>query len=122
MSEGKRERDSATIAFRRWARAGCPEGEEIRRDGSDMERDFRACAAVFVMLEREAVRGRENTAAAEIRRAVEEVYMAEPRRPMRKNEVVMRVRRLAAERYVSERAVYKWLRRARMLWWRVRER
>lgn len=118
----KRERDSATIAFRRWARAGCPRGDEIRQAGADTERDFRACAAVFAILAREEGRGRENSPAGEIRRAVEQVYMFESRRPMRKNEVVMRVRRLATERYVSERTVYKWLRRARMLWWRVRER
>lgn len=108
-----------TEAFRRWARAGCPVGDKIRETGDDTEKDFRACAAVFDVLGRRI--GRDNAAFAEIRRAVEEVYMQEPQRKLRKMEVTLRVRRVALETYVSERQVYAWLARARALWWRYRE-
>lgn len=117
MSERKRARDRATEAFRRWARAGCPRFEKIR-DGRGAE-DLRACAAVFDELERG--RRRANFPAEEIERAVRGVYMEEPRRPMRRTEVTMRVRRLACELYVSERMVYFWLARARALWSRYRD-
>lgn len=121
MSECKRDRDRATEAFRRWARAGCPSIWEIRQDGSDTEKDFRACASVFAMLRKDETWGRENNASAEIRRAVEEVYMEHPERRLRRNEVSMRVRRVACEQYVSERVVYRWLAKARTLWWKFRE-
>lgn len=117
----KRDRDRATEAFRRWARAGCPSQVQIREDGTETEKDFRACASVFAMLQKDEAWGRENNASAEIRRAVLEVYMVYPERKMRKCEVTMRVKRLAMERYVSERQVYAWLARARTLWWKVRE-
>ena len=118
MSESKRMRDKASNAFRQWARAGCPMGANIRKDA--WEADFSACASVFLTLAKDEIRGRENTAAAEIRKAVMGVYMEEPRRPLRKNEVSNRVRRLAQESYVSERQVYAWLARARSLWWKFR--
>jgi len=119
MPGSKRDRDRATNAFRRWARAGCPAAEEIRTvKGAE---DLMACAAVFVMLEKEKLRGRENNAAAEIAKAVREVYMEEPHRPLRKLEVTFRVRRVAAECWVSERQVYTWLARARSMWWAYRE-
>lgn len=121
MPGKKRDRNRATEAFRRWARAGCPGHHQIRQDGSDTERDFRACASVFMMLEREKAWGRENSAASEIRRAVTEVYMVDPERRMRRQEVTMRVRRFAVENFVSERQVYIWLAKAREMWWRCRE-
>ena len=121
MSESKRMRDKATDAFRRWARAGRPVGRAIRADGSDTEADFRACAAVFALLEKQQIRGRENSAAGEIRRAVEEVYMREPERSLRKLEVTLRVRRIAVEGWISERQVYAWLAKARSLWWKCRK-
>ena len=124
MSGSKRDRDRATEAFRRWARAGCPGVDQIK-DVKGAE-DLRACVAVFEELKEESDMahrgaGRMNTAAADILRAVRKVYMEEPDRPMRKLEVTMRVRRLAVESYVSERRVYEWLARARSLWWRARK-
>lgn len=120
MSGTKRDRDLASEAFRRWARAGRPETVQIRQDGSDTARDYAACAAVFDALKREETWGRENSPAREIRRAVEDVYMVDPERRIRKNVITMRVRRFASDRYVSERLVYIWLARARKMWWEFR--
>lgn len=121
MSGKKQMRDRATEAFRRWARAGKPGFDAIREDGSDTERDFRACASVFAMLSRDEIWERKNSPSAEIRRAIEQIYMVEPFRALRKQEVSLRVRRLATDRYVSERQVYAWLAKARSLWWKFRE-
>ena len=96
MSENKRDRARATEAFRRWARAGCPGAYEIRGNTKDAA-DMRACASVFVTLWA-MQRGRKNFAAEDIARAVREVYMIDPCRPMRPGDVTMRVRRLAVER------------------------
>lgn len=121
MSEDKRARDTATAAFRRWAKLGQPDAERIRERGYKGAADLVACCAVFVLLKsRELKRYRSNTAAGEILRAVREVYMEEPMRPLRRQEVTLRVRRLANERYVSERRVYEWLRIARNMWWQYR--
>ena len=69
MSESKRDRDRATEAFRRWARAGCPGPDQIR-DGKGAE-DLRACVAVFAALEeKRAERYRKNFPAFEIMEAV----------------------------------------------------
>lgn len=123
MSEDKRMRDAATAAFRRWARFGCPDAEKIEMAGYKMPEELLACCAVFVVLEqRERRKYRSNTAAGEILRAVREVYMAEPGRPLRRQEVTMRVRRLATERWVSERMVYFWLSQARKLYWEFRRK
>lgn len=120
MSGSKRDRDRATEAFRKWARAGCPVGTAIRATGTDTEADFRACEAVFAALAKDEVRGRENSACREIRKALLDVYMDEPKRPLRRMEVTMRVRRMAVECFVSERQVYAWLARARSMWWKYR--
>jgi len=123
LSGKKRDRDRATEAFRRWARAGCPTPEQIREEkaGHEVAEDFRACAAVFAALERERRRGRENSAAGEIMIAVREVYMEEPFRRLRWQEVSLRVRAVSTEHYVSERQVYNWLARARRMWLMYRE-
>ena len=117
MSESKRDRDRAMGAFRRWARAGCPGPDQIRRNTKGAA-DLLACASVFAMLTSD--RGRKNFAAEDIARAVREVYMIDPCRQMRPGDVTLRVRRLAVERYVSERMVYFWLARARKMWIRAR--
>ena len=119
----RRDRDRATEAFRRWARAGCPPPDQIRVDkvGHEVAEDFRACSAVFAVLEKESRRGRENTAAAEIIRAVRAVYMEEPFRKLLRQEVSHRVQAVATERYVSAREVYNWLARARRMWLMYRE-
>lgn len=123
MSGKIRDRVRATEAFRRWARAGCPEPEQIRTDrvGHEAAEDFRACAAVFAVLDKESRRGRANNPAEEIVRAVRCVYMEEPFRRLRRQEVSLRVRALALERYVSEREVYYWLAKARAMWWKYRQ-
>ncbi len=118
LSESKRMRDKASNAFRQWARAGCPMGANIKK--GVLEADFTACASVFLALAKDEIRGRENTAAREIRKAVMAVYMDEPYRPLRKLEVSNRVRRVALESYVSERQVYAWLAKARGLFWKFR--
>lgn len=122
MSEDKRARDTATAAFRRWAKLGEPDVERIRARGFKGAADLVACCAVFCVLESRALKKyRSNTAAGEIVRAIREVYMEEPMRPLRRQEVTMRVRRLAQERYVSERQVYSWLSQARKMWWEYRK-
>ena len=123
MSEDKRARDTATAAFRRWAKLGCPDVELIRMRKYKGAEDLTACCAVFCVLEsRAAKKYRSNTAAGDILRAVKDVYMQEPVRPLRRQEVTMRVRRLAQEKYVTERMVYLWLHQARKMWWEFRRK
>lgn len=111
MGGKKRDRDRATEAFRRWARAGCPGIGEIK-DTAGAE-DLRACVAVFTDLARVH---RKNDAGKEIARAVEMVYMAEPKRTLRRADITMRVRRAAFLLHADERTVYRWLGIARKLW------
>lgn len=113
MSESKRDRDRATEAFRRWARAGCPGPDQIR-DGKGAE-DLRACVAVFAVLGHSQQR-RANFPGYEIERAVREVYMADPGRKLRKSELSGRVRRVAFCLCADERTVYRWLCAARRMW------
>ena len=113
MSEIKRDRDRATEAFRRWARAGCPGPDQIR-DGKGAE-DLRACVAVFAVLGHSQQR-RENFPAHEIECAVRDVYMAEPTRKLRWAEISGRVRRVAFCLCADERTVYRWLSTARRMW------
>lgn len=114
LSGNKRDRDRATEAFRRWARAGCPGMDEIRRHGGASAGELLACAAVFDALERDT--GRRNRPGPEIVEAVRAVYMRDPGRPLRRSEVTMRARRFAVGHYVSERTVYYWLTIARTMW------
>ena len=112
MSGAKRDRDRATEAFRRWARAGCPPTEKIKNvKGAG---DLRACAAVFAELSSGV--GRANRAWAEIMTAVTEVYMAYPDRPLRRADITLRVRRAAFLISADERSVYRWLAEARRMW------
>lgn len=48
---------------------------------------------------------------------VGEVYFKFPERPLKKNEVTMRVRRAATELYMDERTVYRHLNTAKELFW-----
>ena len=120
MSECKRDRDRATAAFRRWARAGCPDAEEIRNRqhaGRRSQSDLLACALVFALLSDPEFRARSNAAEGrEIMAAVRAVYMADPGRELRRSEISGRVTRFALDHYTAERTVYYWLRRARDLW------
>ena len=95
MGGAKRDRDRATEAFRKWARAGCPDADEMKMGTRKYDADIRACAAVFAMLKEESMMakrgaGRMNTASGEIMHAVRCVYMEEPTRPMRRAEVTMK--------------------------------
>lgn len=119
MSKNKRDRDRATEAFRRWARAGCPELDKIR-DGRGAE-DLRACVAVFDVLGHSQQR-RTNFPAFEIERAVRDVYMEDPGRKLRKSELSMRVRRVAFCLCADERTVYRWLSTARRMWAEFRDK
>lgn len=112
MSGSKRDRDRATEAFRRWARAGCPAVQSIKNTKS--AGDLRACAAVFAELSSGS--GRANRAWAEIMTAVTEVYMAYPDRPLRRSDMTARVRRAAYLLTADERTVYRWLAEARRMW------
>lgn len=130
MSEAKRDRDRATEAFRRWARAGCPGADEIKNGrGSEIcqrqtpevrakressAEDLRACAAVFAELE--SGRGRKNMPREEIADAVRWVYMADPNKPLHRNEITLRARRAAFVLAADERTVYRWLAAARKMW------
>ena len=112
MSGAKRDRDRATEAFRRWARAGCPGADEIKnRRGAE---DLRACVAVFAELE--SGRGRKNMPREEIADAVRLVYLAEPDKPLHRNEITLRARRAAYVLSADERTVYRWLAAARKMW------
>lgn len=117
MSGSKRDRDRATEAFRRWARAGCPAAESIRH--SKGAGDLRACAAVWAELSSGS--GRANRAWAEIMTAVSEVYMAYPDRPLRRSDMTARVRRAAYLLTADERTVYRWLAEARRMWLEYRD-
>ena len=118
MSGSKRDRDRATEAFRRWARAGCPCIDEIR-DGRGAD-DIRACAAVAAELGND--RGRANRAGREIMAAVRTVYMALPDRRLGRSDITLRVRRAAFELCADERTVYRWLGIARRMWMEYRHK
>lgn len=118
MSERKRARDRATEAFRRWARAGCPDLDEIRRVGGDA--DLFACAAVFDALRHGE--HRKNFPGREIELAVREVYMDDPRRRLGSAEIGARVKRFAFCICADISAVYKWLAVARRMWTDVRDK
>lgn len=134
-----RTRDYATSAFRYWARRGCPTYEEAverirkraidRASGADPAEvvtfvdaelgrasaelcDILACAWVFDTLRE---RGREIVC-----EAVRAVYMAEPWREPKVNDIKMRVIAFTQKAYVSERTVYYYLRLARDLFASVR--
>lgn len=117
MSGKTRDRERVTEAFRRWARAGCPEPGEIKKVSEEVAADFRACAAVFSALDKDM---RSNGIGPLAVRAVRQVYMEQPFRALRKCEISLRVRAVAREEYVSERQVYSWLAKARALWCRYR--
>ncbi len=127
-------RDYATAAFRLWALRGCPtyeqEAERIKvsayekAKGADPAKvmafaeaeldkrgaelcDIMACAETFRILDEN---GKEL-----ICEAVKAVYMVEPWREPRRDEISKRVLRFAIETPASERQVYRWLTQARNL-------
>lgn len=114
MSGSKRDRDRATEAFRRWARAGCPDAETIRKKNGKGTADLLACASVFAALREK--QGRTNAAGEEIIRAVVAIYMQEPWRPLRNGEIGARATRFALEMPADRSTVFRWLDKARKMW------
>lgn len=131
--------DYATAAFRFWARRGCPSYEEAREriyskamrraEGADPEQavlfaerevdragaelcDILACDIVFREFER--------TGNELVCQAVREVYMVQPFRELRANDITHRVLAFALKVPLSERQVYRYLARARQAFAMVR--
>ena len=126
-------RDYATEAFRIWAAWGCPSYDEaverirasaIKRAGesdpanilayadAEVERksallcDILACEKCFELLREDK---------KYICDAIKDIYMHEPWRTARRNEIARRVLRFSIDNAVSERQVYRWLKNARDL-------
>lgn len=118
MSKNKRDRDRATEAFRRWALLGMPDPDTIRRMRYKRAPDLMACASVFAALR--DPRGRSNAAGEDVIRAVTAVYMQEPWRPLRRGEVGMRATRFSIEYPADRSTVFRWLGKARRMWWELR--
>ena len=114
-------RDYAIQAFVFWAREGCPDAEGyMTRIGAESEKhrdpemyiasrlaeayDIAACCEVFARFE-EAGR-------SEICDAVRAVYMAEPSRKPKREEISARVIAFSFDAPASERSVYGWLEKA----------
>ncbi len=122
-------RDYATAAFRFWASVGCPTYEgavakirrralskagaseeaeafatsELKKREGQLE-DIRACSETFRALK---ASGR-----SYVCKAVKEIYMVCPGRPLRKNELSGRVLCFSQENFYSERQVYYFLHEA----------
>lgn len=130
-------RDYATAAFRFWAQVGgtkgyrafmlnlamAERGESSGSPGSPTEAAISryeelidsAAGAVADLeaVERVLERLGQERDGAEIRRAVQEVYMTAPERAPRNGEIRDRVLRVTTESFVGEATVYRWLGRAR---------
>ena len=127
-------RDYATAAFRLWAIRGCntyeQEMERIEKRAKENAKDadpgkavafaqaelvkrvaelydIMACDEAFHILEKQ---GKEI-----ICDAVKAVYMVDPRREPKRDEIAKRVLRFALDTPASERQVYRWLAEARNL-------
>lgn len=141
MARGKKKNtmDYATAAFRFWARRGCPSYEEARdriykkamrrAEGADPEKtvlfaerevdragaelcDILACDIVFREFER--------TGNELVCQAVREVYMVQPHKELKANDITHRVLAFALKVPLSERQVYRYLARARQAFAMVR--
>lgn len=134
MARGKKKNtmDYATAAFRFWARRGCPTYDEaveriynkamrraagaepekavmfaereVERAGSELC-DVLACDIVFREFER--------TGNELVCQAVREVYMVQPYKELKANDITHRVLAFALKVPLSERQVYRYLARAR---------
>ena len=118
MRGSKRDRDRATEAFRRWALLGMPDPDTIRKMRYKRAVDLLACASVFAALR--DPRDRSNAAGEDVIRAVTAVYMQEPWRPLRRGEVGARAMRFALEYPADRSTVFRWLDKARRMWWELR--
>ena len=104
-------RDYATEAFRTYARMGCP-AEAVHSGDSALVADM---AAVRETLRRFEGEGNEGIVAA-----VRAVYFASPSVELGRGDVGARVASFAAGYHISEREVYRWLRKARLCFAKVR--
>jgi hypothetical protein len=59
---------------------------------------------------------------AQILRSVRDIYFATARKPLRANEISLRVRRLAYELHCDDRSIYRYLKKARELWLSLRQK
>lgn len=127
-------RDYATAAFRLWAMRGCPTYEqefariEIRAQEKAKDADpAKAVAFAQAELDKRAAELCDIMACAETFRILEEhgkelvceavkaVYMIEPWREPKRDEISKRVLGFAINTPTSERQVYRWLSQARNL-------
>ena len=99
-------RDYATEAFRIWAAWGCPSYDEAVERKSALLCDILACEKCFELLREDK---------KYICDAIKDIYMHEPWRTARRNEIARRVLRFSIDNAVSERQVYRWLKNARDL-------
>ena len=133
-----RTRDYATDAFRLYASLGKPKYEELKKRiyndalfcenaepsraiikaNSEIENntplllDVMAVEKTIDIL----IQGKKE----HIVKAIESVYFVTPYKPLHKNEVIDRVRYFAQELPASERAVFYWLKEARLLFAAIR--
>ena len=127
-------RDYATGAFIRFARLGCPTKEEYaERIRQDVYKrlEMKEPRIILMRAEREVENAKgtlDDISAINkmfsmlsegekeyIIEAVRAVYLVPPYIRPKKKEIVMRVTAFAAEKYVSEATVYRWLKYARDL-------
>ena len=106
-------RDYATDAFRLWAALKKTTYEEFVRGIENENEAGESVATLYDILACEITWERLKNRNELICKAVEEVYMCEPKRPIRSHEIGARVRRFAFEQSVCERQVWNWLAEAR---------
>lgn len=127
-------RDYATDAFRVWALWGCPSYDDaitkVRKEAearavghdpaidaaladAEVEKrmpvllDIMACEQTFIMLRRHGK--------GHICRVVEAVYMKEPHRLIKRNDITSRVLKISAQLPAHESTIYRYLSEARRL-------
>ena len=108
---------NSVSAFRKYARYGYDNAEfnifemcEAAKGATANQRDAAELIAVYLTL-----RTLEFTDRAETADLVKKVYFKYPSRPLKKNEISLRVRRFATDSYMDERTVYRHLRIAKEL-------
>ena len=105
------------LAFRKYARYGF---DRLELDVLEMSRFISGATsngdeALRMMAVYEAMRALSSFGMEETVEIVRAVYFKLPERPLKKNEVTMRVRRAAMELYMDERTVYRHLNTAKAL-------
>ena len=121
-----RSKDYATAAFREFAFYGKPKVYELQEKLYSIElkktKSPELAAQIIaekmpLLLDIDAVNLvlKELKDQPNILRALDEVYFVYPSIPLKRNDIVFRIRFFAVNEGVSERAVYLWLRKARRL-------